>query len=140
MCQFHFIYSKKKILKKKLGEQNLNELTLYHVADAAMVDGICAQNFDWRLLETNLDTYGRGNYFYNDPTKCLANSQTDSRRIRFIFAAKVLAGKYTTVQIIEFSSIFISFKSLFVIILFFFRISFFNPILHRLFFIDVGLN
>lgn len=93
-------FSKKKILERKLGKTNVNELTLYHEADPSLVDGICAHNFDWRSIETNQkNDFGCGNYFYKDLDQCFRNNNCyGPHNIQYVFLAKVLAGKYITVS------------------------------------------
>ncbi|XP_066911705.1 protein mono-ADP-ribosyltransferase PARP11-like [Clytia hemisphaerica] len=87
--------SKKKILAKKLGENNVNELELYHGTDATVVDGICKQNFDWRLNGKNATMFGQGSYFATQASYSLNFTRPDSNKIRYMFVAKVLAGRYT---------------------------------------------
>ncbi|XP_066933775.1 uncharacterized protein [Clytia hemisphaerica] len=87
--------SKKKILTKKLGENDLNELELYHGTDAAVVDGICKQNFDWRLNGKNATAFGQGSYFAKEASYSLTYTRPDSNKLRYMFLAKVLAGRST---------------------------------------------
>uniref|UniRef100_A0A7M5WWV7 Poly [ADP-ribose] polymerase n=2 Tax=Clytia hemisphaerica TaxID=252671 RepID=A0A7M5WWV7_9CNID len=87
--------SKKKILAKKLGENNVNELELYHGTDAAVVDGICKQNFDWRLNGKNATMFGQGSYFATQASYSRNFTRPDSNKIKYMFVAKVLAGRYT---------------------------------------------
>ena len=93
------IFSKKKILAKKLGESSLNEFTLYHGTSASVIDGICVQNFDWRLNGVNATMYGQGSYFAKDASYSLRYTKPDAHNIRYMFLAKVLAGKYTGVSL-----------------------------------------
>ena len=93
-----FTYSKKKILTKKLGESSLNELSLYHGTCATVIDGICVQNFDWRLNGAHATAYGQGSYFATTSSYSLGYTKPDSNNIRYMFLAKVLAGKYTQVS------------------------------------------
>ena len=62
-----------------------------------MVAGICVQNFDWRLYGKNATKFGKGSYFATDASYSLKYTKPDSDNIRYMFVAKVLAGRYTKV-------------------------------------------
>uniref|UniRef100_A0A7M6DQQ1 Poly [ADP-ribose] polymerase n=1 Tax=Clytia hemisphaerica TaxID=252671 RepID=A0A7M6DQQ1_9CNID len=90
--------SKQKILAEKLGENNVNELELYHGTDAAAVDGICKQNFDSSMKLKNGRIFGQGSYFATQASYSLNYSEPDYNNIRYMFVAKVLAGRFTKVN------------------------------------------
>ena len=86
-----------------MGNDNLNELPLYHGTDHSAVDGICAQNFDWRLSNAFFSAaYGKGSYFARDASYSHDYTTKDAENFRCMFMANVLTGKYTKVITIRF--------------------------------------
>jgi len=76
----------------------LNERTLYHGTDATVVDGICVQNFDWRLCGKNATAFGQGSYFAVNASYSDNYTVPDPNGYHYMFIAKVLAGNYTLVK------------------------------------------
>ena len=83
----------------KLDSDDVNELSLYHGTDHSVVDGICAQNFDWRLCGKNATVYGQGSYFAKNAWYSHNYTSPDINNQRYMFVAQVLAGQYTKVNI-----------------------------------------
>lgn len=93
-----FLSSKKRSLEARVGSYNVNELSLYHGTDPSVVNGICAQNFDWRLCGKNATAYGQGSYFAKNASYSHNYTTPDTNNLRYMFVAQVLVGKYTRVN------------------------------------------
>ncbi|XP_008108722.2 protein mono-ADP-ribosyltransferase PARP12 isoform X1 [Anolis carolinensis] len=80
-------------MKKLNEEKEVEERLLFHGTSTSHLDGICANNFDWRICGTNGTLYGKGSYFARDAKKshiyCRSNTLTNS-----MVVARVLVGKY----------------------------------------------
>mmetsp|Transcript_39034 Transcript_39034/g.64242 ORF Transcript_39034/g.64242 Transcript_39034/m.64242 type:complete len:209 (+) Transcript_39034:36-662(+) len=85
----------KSTLIDDIGEQHLNERSLFHgtkTTDA--VCGIAKEGFDWRLNGTNGTAFGKGSYFSSHlPYSAEGYTQADEQGLRFVFIARVLLGK-----------------------------------------------
>ena len=76
--------------------QPVNEKRLFHGTNPENVEGICKDNFDWRLYGKNLSVYGAGSYFAVSASYSDNYAERDLKGSKFMFVAKVLAGSYTT--------------------------------------------
>ena len=91
-----FYYRKRlnleKIHARKAG--SLEERSLFHGTDSYdTCDGICTNNFDFRLSGKNATVYGKGSYFAVSAK--YSHSYTKGP-VHLMFQAKVLIGSYTT--------------------------------------------
>ena len=76
--------------------QSVNEKQLFHGTSPENVEGICKDNFDWRLYGKNATVYGAGSYFAVSASYSDDYAKRDLKGSKFMFVAKVLAGSYTT--------------------------------------------
>ena len=76
--------------------QTVNEKQLFHGTNPENVEGICKDNFDWRLYGKNATVYGAGSYFAVSASYSDNYAKRDIKGSKFMFVAKVLAGSYTT--------------------------------------------
>ena len=75
------------------GSSVIDERKLFHGTDnREVVQGICAQCFDFRMSGKNATFYGKGAYFAT--TAKYSHSYTNGDP-RFMFQARVLVGEYT---------------------------------------------
>ncbi|XP_068133449.1 zinc finger CCCH-type antiviral protein 1-like [Hyperolius riggenbachi] len=81
-------------MKKKNPGQNVVERQLFHGTIFANTDGICKDNFDWRICGTNGTVYGQGSYFARDASYSHNYSQPTSTGVRSMFLARVLVGDF----------------------------------------------
>ncbi|XP_043944117.1 protein mono-ADP-ribosyltransferase PARP12-like [Protopterus annectens] len=84
---------KKKQMKKNNNGRDVDERLLFHGTDDSKVEGICCQNFDWRVCGTNGTAYGKGSYFARDASYSNDYS-TSTSSSRFMFVARVLVGQF----------------------------------------------
>ncbi|MGH0116587.1 UNVERIFIED_CONTAM: hypothetical protein FKN15_014787 [Acipenser sinensis] len=84
----------KEQMKKKTGGKVVDERTLFHGTEKALLEAICQQNFDWRMCGAHGTAYGKGSYFARDASYSHNYAKTkDGQHI--MFAAKVLVGEFT---------------------------------------------
>ncbi|XP_041112980.1 protein mono-ADP-ribosyltransferase PARP12-like [Polyodon spathula] len=84
----------KEQMKKKTGGKDVDERSLFHGTEKALLEAICQQNFDWRMCGTHGTAYGKGSYFARDASYSHKYAKTkDGQHI--MFAAKVLVGEFT---------------------------------------------
>ncbi|XP_033881063.1 protein mono-ADP-ribosyltransferase PARP12-like isoform X2 [Acipenser ruthenus] len=84
----------KEQMKKKTGGKVVDERTLFHGTEKALLEAICQQNFDWRMCGVHGTAYGKGSYFARDASYSHNYAKTkDGQHI--MFAAKVLVGEFT---------------------------------------------
>ncbi|CAH1238656.1 PARP12 [Branchiostoma lanceolatum] len=76
-------------------EATVDERTLFHGTEPDIVDGICRQNFDWRLCGKNATAFGQGSYFAAQASYSHMYTTPDSRGSHYIFLANVLVGSHT---------------------------------------------
>ncbi|MGH0115986.1 UNVERIFIED_CONTAM: hypothetical protein FKN15_060450 [Acipenser sinensis] len=90
----HSCLGQKEQMKKKTGGKVVDERTLFHGTEKALLEAICQQNFDWRMCGAHGTAYGKGSYFARDASYSHKYAKTkDGQHI--MFAAKVLVGEFT---------------------------------------------
>ncbi|XP_048248810.1 flocculation protein FLO11-like [Haliotis rufescens] len=90
---WHNYQSMKKTLQMAHGTEIIDQRQLFHGTDTLdVVNNICINNFDFRVSGKNATVYGKGAYFARDAK--YSHSYTKGRD-RYMFLARVLAGKYT---------------------------------------------
>ncbi|XP_004677264.1 PREDICTED: zinc finger CCCH-type antiviral protein 1 [Condylura cristata] len=80
--------------RKKMNMLKNDEEILFFAASRAHVAMICANNFDWIVLGTHENKYGKGNYFTKDAISSHKNYPFDPKNI-VMFVARVLVGNFT---------------------------------------------
>ncbi|XP_078529392.1 protein mono-ADP-ribosyltransferase PARP12-like [Lissotriton helveticus] len=87
-------YQMQKDAMKKQNKTEVLEKQLFHGTKSIYLDGICRNNFDWRICGLNGTVYGKGSYFARDASYsdgyCDSNSSSKS-----MFLARVLVGDFT---------------------------------------------
>ncbi|KAK3583834.1 hypothetical protein CHS0354_022879 [Potamilus streckersoni] len=90
--------SMKVSLERSGQTKEVDERNLFHGTDTLdTVQGICTNNFDFRVCGKHGTVYGKGSYFARDAK--YSHSYTNSSITtsdRYMFLAKVLVGEYTT--------------------------------------------
>ncbi|XP_019646028.1 PREDICTED: poly [ADP-ribose] polymerase 12-like [Branchiostoma belcheri] len=76
-------------------QATVDERTLFHGTEPDIVDGICRQNFDWRLCGKNATAFGQGSYFAVQASYSHRYTSPDTKGSHFIFLANVLVGSHT---------------------------------------------
>ncbi|KAJ1166178.1 hypothetical protein NDU88_006586 [Pleurodeles waltl] len=86
-------YQMQKDAMKKQNKKEVLEKQLFHGTKTIYLDGICHNNFDWRVCGLNGTVYGKGSYFARDASYshnyCNSNSTS-----RMMFLARVLVGDF----------------------------------------------
>lgn len=81
-------------MENRLGPGFVNEQELYHGTVPEIVENICKENFDFRLSGDRVGTlFGRGAYFAVESKYSDLYAKPDEKRHKYMFVAKVLAGK-----------------------------------------------
>ncbi|XP_066927663.1 protein mono-ADP-ribosyltransferase PARP12-like isoform X2 [Clytia hemisphaerica] len=89
------LYRQYTIKKKNMEESNsgqVKEMQLWHGTDNDIVEKICQQNFDWRMVKTH--AYGKGSYFARDASYSNSFTNGATSNICSMFYADVLVGQY----------------------------------------------
>ncbi|XP_060632835.2 protein mono-ADP-ribosyltransferase PARP12-like [Anolis sagrei] len=87
-----FQWQKEQMRKLNKGKA-VEERLLFHGTNTSYLDGICANNFDWRICGTNGTLYGKGSYFARDASTSNIYCQPNTCTKRMV-VARVLVGKY----------------------------------------------
>ena len=74
----------------------INEKQLWHGTGDSLVEKICSQNFDWRLVKTH--AYGKGSYFARDASYSNSYTSCNAQGVSSMFYADVLAGHSVKVR------------------------------------------
>lgn len=84
----------KRQMEGRLGQGCINEQELYHGTIPDIVENICKENFDFRLSGDRVGTlFGKGAYFAVESKYSDLYAKPDENRHKYMFVAKVLAGK-----------------------------------------------
>lgn len=73
-----------------------NEKQLWHGTEESILEKICMQNFDWRLVTKH--AYGKGSYFARDASYSSGYTSCNAYGISAMFFADVLVGFSTRVS------------------------------------------
>ncbi|XP_052278994.1 E3 ubiquitin-protein ligase MIB2-like isoform X2 [Dreissena polymorpha] len=85
---------KKREMERKYGQGSANELHLYHGTKPDIIENIIHDNFDFRISGSRVGAlYGDGSYFATTSKYSDLYSSVDQNGHKFMFVAKVLAGK-----------------------------------------------
>ena len=76
----------------------VNEKQLWHGTGESILEKICMQNFDWRLVTTH--AYGKGSYFARDASFSSGYTSCNANGISAMFFADVLVGLSVKVSLL----------------------------------------
>lgn len=81
--------------RARIKDSPVNEKLLFHGTDPRDIDGICAENIDWRALDENRAAqFGQGAYFTEEAALSKLYCKQDSESLQYMILAEVLVGSF----------------------------------------------